>query len=204
MLGKALHHIFFSNSFNKFNNTGALMYDPLYLGYLYLFFKLCKAFAVYKTKWVSCDMIKPTEWVCIQRTQISLGISPVWSESSLSAWRNLGPLAAHWAQSEDWSDWADAQADLRLRWAHSHFDGFFMSRLICWHQARTWLFKLLWSTEYMLWWFTESSSFLLPISNPKQNDHTMIKPPLNPPITFQTWVTWSLKPPTKTDVTSQD
>ena len=28
-------------------------------------------------------------------------------------------------------DWADAQADLSLRWAHSHFVGFVMSRLIC-------------------------------------------------------------------------
>ena len=29
------------------------------------------------------------------------------------------------------SDWADAQADLSLRWAHTHFVGFVMSRLIC-------------------------------------------------------------------------
>ena len=35
------------------------------------------------------------------KTQISLGVRPVWSESSLSAWRNLGPLATHWAHSED-------------------------------------------------------------------------------------------------------
>ena len=35
------------------------------------------------------------------KTQISLGIYPVWSESSLSAWRNLGSLATHWAHSED-------------------------------------------------------------------------------------------------------
>ena len=35
------------------------------------------------------------------KTQISLGICPVWSESSLSAWRKLGPLATHWAHSED-------------------------------------------------------------------------------------------------------
>ena len=33
------------------------------------------------------------------KTQISLGIRPVWSESSLSAWRNLVPLATHWAHS---------------------------------------------------------------------------------------------------------
>ena len=35
------------------------------------------------------------------KTQISLGICPVWSESSLSAWRNIGSLATHWAHSED-------------------------------------------------------------------------------------------------------
>ena len=35
------------------------------------------------------------------KTQISLGIRPVWSESSLSAWRKLGSLATHWVQSED-------------------------------------------------------------------------------------------------------
>ena len=29
------------------------------------------------------------------------------------------------------SDWPDAQADLSLRWAHIHFVGFVMSRLIC-------------------------------------------------------------------------
>ena len=34
-------------------------------------------------------------------TQISLGIRPVWSESSMSAWRKLRSLATHWAQSED-------------------------------------------------------------------------------------------------------
>ena len=35
------------------------------------------------------------------KTQISLGICPVWSESFLSAWRNLGSLATHLAHSED-------------------------------------------------------------------------------------------------------
>ena len=64
-------------------------------------------------------MTKPTNWLGAQRrlrsawasaqydqslrckTQISLGICSVWSESLLSAWRNLGTLATHWAQSED-------------------------------------------------------------------------------------------------------
>ena len=45
------------------------------------------------------------------KIQISLGIRPVWSESSLYAWRNLWSLATHWAHNED-SD----QAYVRLRW----------------------------------------------------------------------------------------
>ena len=40
-------------------------------------------------------------------------------ESSLSAWRNIGSLATHWAHSED-SD-QTAQADRVLRWAHRSF-----------------------------------------------------------------------------------
>ena len=35
------------------------------------------------------------------KTQSSLGNRPVWSESSLSAWRKLGSLATHWAHSEE-------------------------------------------------------------------------------------------------------
>ena len=46
------------------------------------------------------------------------------------AWRKLGSLATHWTHSEDWSDWAEAQADLSLHWAHSHFVGFVMKQLI--------------------------------------------------------------------------
>ena len=68
---------------------------------------------------LSCSMTKLTKWhVHPAKTQISLGICPVWSESSLSAWRNIGPLTIYWALSEDWLDGADAQADLSLRWAH--------------------------------------------------------------------------------------
>ena len=47
-------------------------------------------------------MTKPTKWqVRPAKTQFSLGIRPVWSESSLTAWRKLGSLATHWAHSED-------------------------------------------------------------------------------------------------------
>ena len=34
------------------------------------------------------------------KTRISLGIRPVWSESSLSAWRKVGTLATRWTHSE--------------------------------------------------------------------------------------------------------
>ena len=64
------------------------------------------------------------------KTQISLGIRPVWSESSLWAqWVAMDPSFLH-ADTEDWSDWADALADLSLRWAHTHFVGFVVSWLI--------------------------------------------------------------------------
>ena len=87
---------------------------------------LARAFAVCPCNIIlSCNMTKPTKWVCIQRRHPS-----VWSESSLSAWRNIGSLATHRVHSEDWSDWADAQADLSLGWAHTHFVGFIMSQLL--------------------------------------------------------------------------
>ena len=52
------------------------------------------------------------------KTQISLGIRPVWSESSLSTWRNIGSSATHWAHCAD-SD--HAQVDLSLRWTQRSF-----------------------------------------------------------------------------------
>ena len=64
------------------------------------------------------------------KTQISLGIGPVWSESSLSAWRNLGSLATHWAHSED-SDQTGRVP--RLIWVFAgltcHFVGFVIRQL---------------------------------------------------------------------------
>ena len=53
-----------------------------------------------KNSHLSHDMTKPTT-VHPAKTQISLGIRPVWSESLLSAWRKLGSLVTHWAHSED-------------------------------------------------------------------------------------------------------
>ena len=39
-----------------------------------------------------------------------------------------GPKISSCGQRRLWSDWADVQADLSLRWAHTHFVGFVMSR----------------------------------------------------------------------------
>ena len=64
------------------------------------------------------------------KTQISLGIRPVWSESSLSTWGKLGSLATHWMHSED-SDQTGRMP--RLIWVfagRTHFVGFVMSWLI--------------------------------------------------------------------------
>ena len=73
-------------------------------------------------------MTKPTKWhVRPAKTQISLAIRSVWSESSLSAWRKLGSLATHWAHSED----SDQTGQMpRLIWV-------FAAQSFCWfcHQA---------------------------------------------------------------------
>ena len=52
------------------------------------------------------------------KTQISLGIRPVWSESSLFAWRKLGSLATIKRTAKTLIRLGSAQADLSLRWAH--------------------------------------------------------------------------------------
>ena len=84
-----------------------------------------------RTKTMSRLMTKPTNWPeRPAKTQISLGSRPVWSESSLSAWRNIGFLAIQWAYSEDWWDRADAQADLSLRCAHRSFCWFCQAYVI--------------------------------------------------------------------------
>ena len=63
---------------------------------------------------------------------IRLGIRPAWSESSLRAQcpaESSHEMSAKWRL---WSDWVDAQADLSLRWAISHFVGFVMRLLKFW------------------------------------------------------------------------
>ena len=100
---------------------------------------ICSPDIVYKIDFndnhLSCDMTKPTMWLCTQRR-----LRSAWASTSLirvfairmkKAWVLSYPLSA---QRRLWSDWADAQADLSLCWGHSHLVGFVMSWLIfCGH-----------------------------------------------------------------------
>ena len=76
-------------------------------------------------------MTKPTKWVCALRR-----LKSAWASARLirvSAIRMKKPSVLSYplsAQRRLWSDWADDQADLSLRSAHTYFFGFVMSRLI--------------------------------------------------------------------------
>ena len=63
-------------------------------------------------------MTKPTEWLCTQWRLRSAWAS---DQSLLCTQWVAKDLNFLHADSEDWSDWADAQADLSLRWAHKPF-----------------------------------------------------------------------------------
>ena len=69
-------------------------------------------------------MRKPTKWLCVQRR---LSLIRVFAVRLMGSW---GPKLSSCGQRRLWSDWADAQADLSLRWAHTHFVGFVMRWLI--------------------------------------------------------------------------
>ena len=113
----------------------------------------------------------PTKWpVRPAKTKINLGNCPVWSESLLLAWRNLGSLAIHWAHSED-SDQTgrDAQADLSLRWPQRSFCWF------CHAVAHIWV-----KNSYLSCWYictlllsSDTSSFnswMLELKNSSSTD----------------------------------
>ena len=65
------------------------------------------------------------------------------------------------AQRRLWSDWVDAQADLSLHWAHSHFVGFVMSWLIftCTPSYALWNHHCLASTTSNLHFLTFENTY---------------------------------------------
>ena len=73
-----------------------------------------------------CCQNKTNKWhVCPAKTQISMGIHPVWLESSLSAWRSIGSLCEPLVtQRRFWSDWAELCVQRRLgsAWASAQSD----------------------------------------------------------------------------------
>ena len=81
---------------------------------------------------MSRDMTKPTKWLWAQQRRRS-----AWAHSPPSLIRVFGVrMNKAWVlsytlstQRRLWSDCADAQADLSLRWAHTHFVGFVMLQL---------------------------------------------------------------------------
>ena len=63
---------------------------------------------------------KPTKWhVRPAKTRISLGIRPVWSESSLSAWRKILSYTLSAQQDSDQTGWMSRL--ISLHWAHMPF-----------------------------------------------------------------------------------
>ena len=91
-------------------------------------------------------MTKPTKWhVHPSKTQISLGICPVWSVFAVhmkKAWVLSYPLSA---QRRLWSDWAD----LSFPWVHSHFVGFCSWGGSC--SFRSWVGQYCWKFVAHLW-----------------------------------------------------
>ena len=66
-------------------------------------------------------MTKLPKWhVRPAKTWISLA-SALPDQSSISTWKGFGFLAIPTAHGEDWSDWADAQADLSRHCAYKSF-----------------------------------------------------------------------------------
>ena len=85
-----------SKLYNFKKTSNMCKWEPLYNQYI-----MDPQFTCFFFGHMSRDMTKPTKWLCAQRRQISLGVHPVWSESSLTTWWKLGPLATHWAHCED-------------------------------------------------------------------------------------------------------
>ena len=54
----------------------------------------------------------------LAKTQISVRIRAVWSESSMSTWRRFGSLTSHYMSCEDSDQTAEMRRLLRLRCAH--------------------------------------------------------------------------------------
>ena len=82
-------------------------------------------------KEMSHCMSKPTKWPAHPgKTQISLSVRPVWSESSLPGWRSIGSLAGIRTHKEDSDQTGWMSRLIRVFVGHKgHFVGFVMLQL---------------------------------------------------------------------------
>ena len=134
-----LASVWFSNSDNHYSQLW-YMHDLQLKDFMYGFichlaiplFPANTVFTLAINFYLNRRMTKPTKWhVRPAKTQISLGIRPVWLVSSLSAWKSTGSLATISAHSED-SDQTGWMPRLVVVFAgcKGHFIGFVMHRLI--------------------------------------------------------------------------
>ena len=99
--------------------------------------------------------------VCPAKTQIYLGIRPVWSESSLSAWKKLESLATHWAHRED-SDQTEQMP--RLIWVLAGHTFFLL--VLSWGCSYHYIFPRFHSWAFVLVWLTLTHLHISWISGP--------------------------------------
>ena len=93
-----------------------------------LFSKISKSSSLKVGYYLSWSKTKPTKWPVRQaKTQIRLAICPVWSESSLSAWRRFGSLTTHKVPSKesDPTGWMP-----RLIWVFAGCTGYFVGFVV--------------------------------------------------------------------------
>ena len=103
---------FVPNMISSWNKVLFLFY---YL-FIIFFFLLLSDRQGTREKWAA----KPTKWpVRPAKTHFSLGIRPDWTESSLCTQWVVRIQAFFMRTAKTWSNWADAQADLSLRWSHA-------------------------------------------------------------------------------------
>ena len=112
--------------------------EPNIHGYIVYMFVYTCILDIWVRVYMSRDVTKPATWQNQQK-----GCAPSEDSDQPGHPPSLIRVFAvrmkkHWVlsyalstQRRLWSDWADAQADLSHRWAHTHFVGFVMSWLIC-------------------------------------------------------------------------
>ena len=132
---------------------------------------------------MSHGMTKPTKWVHPAKTQIGLGIRPIWSESSLSAWIKLESLATHWAHSNKVSVRpAKTQISLGIRpiWSESLLSAWRKLRSLATHWAHSEysdqsgrMPRLIWSSlgAQPFCWFCQEAAHIISPDACSHNSH---------------------------------